>query len=191
MNLNSHRWLVLAATCSLVGCAFVIRPDSSELSNPNISHIRDRTAGVQAEAAKHQLSWAETEKFLHESMGVSEVLRGMDRADGGDQERVAALDRYDARLKSLLARRKPLRSSDAVDLGANIHELAGLFNWRLATSTGGSSDSSSASDSSTDSTETTCTEDERKKEKEKKCDRDGDRKKRDRDCDDDKKRDRH
>jgi hypothetical protein len=192
MNLHFHRWLLLAATFSLAGCSFFIgSSDGHVTSNPRISHIRDRTAGIQAKAADHQLSWADSEKFLHESMGVAEMLRGMEGRGTGEQ-RNAAVNRYEARLKTLLARRKPIRSADAVQLGANLGELDQLYYQRWVGPTDNSDDSSSTSESTTDST-TTCETDKDKdkdkkdKDKDKKHDRDD--KKRDRDhCDDDDKR---
>jgi hypothetical protein len=193
MNLNSHRWILLAVTCSLAGCTLISPPDSHYVSNPKVSHLRDRAAGVQAKAAKHQLSLVESEKFLHESMGVAEILRGVD--GDGDKERLASIHRFEARLKSLLARRTPLRSSDVIDLGADIQQLDGLFRTRWVRSTDDPDEPAATSESITDST-TTCTEEERKKEKEKKDkekkrDRDRDDKKRDHHRgDDDKKRDR-
>jgi hypothetical protein len=188
MNLHFHRWLLLAATFSLAGCSFFIgSSDSDRTPNPRISHIRDRTAGIQAKAADHQLSWVDSEKFLHESMGVAAMLRGMEGRGTGEQ-RNAALNRYEARLKSLLARRKPIRSADAVELGANLGELDQLYYQRWVGSTDASDDSSATSESTTDST-TSCETDKDKKDKDKDKKHGRDDKKRDRDhCDDDDKR---
>jgi hypothetical protein len=195
MNLNSHRWLLVAAACSLLaGCSTIISRDAYYTSNPNVIRLRDRAADVQAKAAKNQLSWAESEKFLHESMGVAEVLRGMEGWGRGDQGRTASIQRFETRLKSLLARGKPLRNADTIDLGADIQQLDNQFRGQWQPSTDNSDESSATSESTTDST-TTCETDKDKKDKDKKRDRDGrrdrDDKKRDRDhCEDDKKSDR-
>jgi hypothetical protein len=194
MNLNSHRWLLVAAACSLAGCSTIVSRDAHYTSNPNVIRLRDRTAVVHAKAVKQQLSWAESEKFLHESMGVAAVLRGMESWGRGDQETTASIERFETRLKSLLARGKPIRSSDAVDLGADVQQLDNQFRGRWEPSAE-PADRPAETSEITDST-TACETDKDKKGKDKKRDRDGHRdrgdKKRDRDhCeDDDKKSDR-
>lgn len=115
----AQQLLLLAAL--LTSCSFLAPYD--EVTDRSVYELASRTEMALAQADAGQLSLAESQKFLMESIGSVRALKiraGLRAQNTEEQQVLASLEE---RYQALAARGKPVRSSLATPLRATLLDL--------------------------------------------------------------------
>lgn len=111
--------LQLAAVfAALSGCTLLAPYD--EVTDHAVTDLAIRTEATLARADAGQLSAAESEKFLSDSIGTVRALKARAGLKAKNSEEAAALGDLEQRYLALAGRNRPLRSSVATGLRATL-----------------------------------------------------------------------
>lgn len=119
--IRSFKSLLLALPLLYVGCTFLAPYDEVTDQSVNALAIRTETALAQADAG--QLSPAESQQFLLESIGAVRALKTRADLKAKNADEQGTLQELQEQYEALAVRGKPLRRSVATGLRATLLDL--------------------------------------------------------------------